>query len=165
MTLTGFRTRSLEPCKWIVVTLVTAFLPCLAYADWQYTQWGDSPAAVAEASAGIAVPNEDRGKDPRPLVAILTAPYTGLGFHFDAYFIFDPAEQLRYVDLDPLYPENCNEIRSALMHSYGLPDQRGSFGLLKWWHRESGNVVIYSEIGPCDIRYISFSEPGQTGGL
>ncbi|WP_156026834.1 hypothetical protein [Sulfitobacter mediterraneus] len=137
----------------------------MTYADWQYTQWGGSPTAVIEASGGSAGPNDDRGKDPLPLVATLTAPYTGLGFNFDAYFIFDPAEQLRYVDLAPLHPESCNEIRFALMNSYGQPDKRGSFGLLKWWHRESGNVVIYSEIGACQIRYMSLSEPGQAGGL
>ncbi|WP_368184631.1 hypothetical protein [Aestuariibius sp. HNIBRBA575] len=152
-------------CKWIVATLTAVFMPSVACADWQYTQWGNSPAVVMEASGGAAELNEDRGKDPLPLVAVLTAPYNGLGFNFDVYFIFDPAEQLRYVDLAPLHPENCNEIRLALMNSYGRPDQRGSFGLLKWWHRESGNVVIYSEIGACQIRYMSLSEPRQAGGL
>jgi hypothetical protein len=153
------------PCKRIIAILAAACLPSVVYADWQYTQWGNSPSAVVDSSGGSAVPNNDRDKDPLPLVAMLTAPYTGLGFNFDAYFVFDPLEQLRYVDLTPLYPENCNEIRFALVNSYGQPDQRGSFGLLKWWHRESGNVVIYSEIGACQIRYMSLSEPGQAGGL
>ena len=53
----------------------------------------------------------------------------------------------------------------AVMNTYGQPDERGSFGLLKWWHEETGNVVIYSEIGTCQVRYMQHSAPGQSGGL
>lgn len=136
-----------------------------AAADWQYTQWGDAPEAVLNAASGVARANEDRGKDPLPNRALLTAPYEGLGFAFDAYFIFDPADRLIYVDLDPQNPIECNAIRMALMNTYGQPDERGSFGLLKWWHEETGNVVIYSEIGTCQVRYMQHSTPGQSGGL
>lgn len=136
-----------------------------AAADWQYTQWGDAPEAVSNAAGGVARANEDRGKDPLPNRALLTAPYEGLGFAFDVYFIFDPADRLIYVDLAPQNPSECNAIRMAVMNTYGQPDERGSFGLLKWWHEETGNVVIYSEIGTCQVRYMQHSAPGQSGGL
>lgn len=113
----------------------------------------------------MARANDDRGKDPLPNRALLTAPCEGLGFAFDAYFIFDPADRLIYVDLAPQNPTECNAIRMAVMNTYGQPDERGSFGLLKWWHEETGNVVIYSEIGTCQVRYMQHSAPGQSGGL
>ncbi len=136
-----------------------------AAADWQYTHWGDAPEAVMNAASGAARANDDRGKDPLPNRALLTAPYEGLGFAFDAYFIFDPEDRLIYVDLGPRNPAECNAIRMAVMNTYGQPDERGSFGLLKWWHEETGNVVIYSEIGTCQVRYMQHSAAGQAGGL
>lgn len=147
------------------ISVLALLLPSHALADWQYTRWGDSPDVVVTGSNGAAVVNDDRGRDPLPMQALLTAPYSALGFEFDAFFIFDQSQRLTFVDLAPRSPGQCNEIRFSLLNSYGEPDQRGSFGLLKWWHRDSGNVVVYSEIGECQIRYMEFSEPGQQGGL
>lgn len=140
-------------------------MPVSAAADWQYTRWGDNPDAVASAAGGKATTNDDRGRDPLPNRALLTAPYEALGFSFDAYFIFDPTDQLVYVDLAPRRPNDCNAIRLALVNTYGEPEERGSFGLLKWWHKESGNVVVYSEIVDCGLRYMQHNEAGQDGGL
>ncbi|WP_301280898.1 hypothetical protein [Paracoccus sanguinis] len=35
-----------------------------AAADCQYTQWGDAPEAVENATVWLARANDDRGKDP-----------------------------------------------------------------------------------------------------
>lgn len=154
------------PTKLFSAIAASSMLNCSpAAADWQYTQWRDAPEAVIIAAGWAAHINDDRGKDPLPNRALLTAAYEGLGFAFDAYFIFDPADQLIYVDLAPQNPTECNAIRMAVMNTYGQPDERGSFGLLKWWHKETGNVVIYSEISACQLRYMQHSDPGQSGGL
>ncbi len=83
-------------------------------ADWQYTRWGDSPEEVLSAADGAAKPNDDRGRDPLPNRALLTAQYEAFGFRFNAYFVFDPADQLVYVDLEPQKPDECNAIRLAV---------------------------------------------------
>ena len=137
----------------------------VAHADWQYTTWGASADEVVAASDGAAQVNSDRSKDPGDLVAKLVAPYQALGFDFEAYFIFDRADQLQYVDLSPRNPLDCADIRHAVLNSYGQPEDTGSFGLMKWWHRPSGNVVIFSEILTCEIRYMALHEPGVNSGL
>lgn len=149
----------------VAVAVGAVLISSPAAADWQYTNWGDTPEAVMSAAGGAAKPNDDRGKDPLPNQALLTAPYDALGFSFDAFFVFDPADQLVYVDLKPRRPDECNAIRLAVMNTYGEPEERGSFGLLKWWHEESGNVVMYSEIVDCQVRYMEHNEAGQDGGL
>lgn len=160
-----FLSNTLDQMKVVAIFAGALLTSSPAAADWQYTSWGDTPEAVTNAASGAARVNDDRGKDPLPNRALLTAPYEGLGFAFDAYFIFDPEGRLMYVDLDPRNPVECNAIRMAVMNTYGQPDERGSFGLLKWWHEETGNVVIYSEIGTCQVRYMQRSAAGQAGGL
>ena len=85
----------------IASTMLMVALPTAAMANWQYTTWGQSPAELAAASSGAAVPNEDRGRDPGDYRADLKADYVGQGFEFVAYFVFDETERLIYVDLDP----------------------------------------------------------------
>ena len=93
------------------------------------------------------------------------APYEGLGFAFTAYFVFDPKKHLTYVDLEPRDPAQCPEIRFALGNTYGVPDITGSFDLNKWLNKESGNAIVYKEIGSCSIRYMALGEPNGQGGL
>lgn len=73
-----------------------------AAADWQYTRWGDTPEAVTNAASGAARANDDRGKDPLPNRALLTAPYEGLGFAFPLGFTIT-SEFLN----DPKAPQSC----------------------------------------------------------
>lgn len=136
-----------------------------ALADWQYTTWGMTTDEVVSASGGAAHPNQDRSQDPSPNMALLTASYEALGFSFDVYFVFDPAGRLFFVDLDPSDPSQCDAIRFALTNTYGTPEKTGSFGLMKWWHRQSGNAIVYHEIEACAIRYMQFSQPNAEDGL
>tara|TARA_R110000737_G_scaffold52987_1_gene74300 strand:- start:464 stop:931 length:468 start_codon:yes stop_codon:yes gene_type:complete len=145
--------------------IIVFFTTSAAHADWQYTTWGSSADEVMAASSGAAQENSDRGKDPGDFIATLVAPYQGLGYDFDAYFIFDQADRLQYVDLEPRNSLDCEGIRSAILNSYGKPEQTGSFGLMKWWHQPSENVVVFSEIIECKIRYMQLSEPGVDSGL
>lgn len=137
----------------------------MADADWQYTTWGSSPEAVVAASNGVATANPNRDKDSSPNRALLTAPYEGLGFAFDAYFQFDAANRLVFVDLEPRNPSDCREIRFGLTSTYGKPDETGSFGLIKWWNRDTRNGVVYYEIETCYLRYMPYVEPNAEGGL
>ncbi|WP_156127508.1 hypothetical protein [Paracoccus sanguinis] len=53
------------PIKLFAAIAASAMLPSSpAAADCQYTQWGDAPEAVENATVWLARANDDRGKDP-----------------------------------------------------------------------------------------------------
>ncbi len=92
-----------------------------AWADWQYTQWGMSPAEVQSASNGTAVVNQDRKLDAADLTAGLTAFYRGDKRPFTAVFLFDAAGKLSAVTLNPTDRISCDSIRQSLDAHYGAP--------------------------------------------
>ncbi len=134
-------------------------------ANWQYTTWGSTPDQVVQASNGRARPNPDRGKDPLPNVALLTTDYEASGVLFRVYFVFDPSNRLKMVDMSPVDPRNCDSVVSALSNSYGAPGDTGGFGLMKWWNKPTGNIITYSRVFNCYVRYRPYTEPGASGGL
>ena len=148
-------------------TAVFMLLACStsAHADWQYTHWGDTSSEVLNASAGSARPNTDRSQDPSPLIAKLVSPYAAAGVQLKAFLIFDAADRLTYVDLQSNVDPDCDHLAFELGKTYGPPEQTGSFGLRKWWDRKNGNIVIYSRIVGCKVRYMGIEQAGKAGGL
>lgn len=136
-----------------------------AAADWQYARWGATLADVQKASGGIAKINPDRSRDPTPFKANLTAPYKAGPHDFVAYFIFDQNEKLSMVDLEMRKGGDCALLAFDLAAVYGPVQDRGSFGLRKWWDRTNGNVIIYSEISNCKVRYTPIATAAKPDGL
>ena len=111
-----------------VVATVVLGIETPALADWQYTQWGMSPAEVQAASNGTAVANQDRRLDADDLTAGLTAFYRGDKRPFTAVFLFDTGGKLSAVNLNPTDRISCDPIRQSLADHYGKPasvDQHG----------------------------------------
>ena len=94
-----------------VVATVVLGIETPALADWQYTQWGMSPAEVQAASNGTAVANQDRRLDADDLTAGLTAFYRGDKRPFTAVFLFDTGGKLSAVNLNPTDRISCDPIR------------------------------------------------------
>ena len=153
-----------------VRSLFIAFSVVLATAtdghcDWQYTQWGSSPDAVLKASGGAAQLNGNRGKDPAQMKAKLVAPYRAGSNSYLAYFIFDQTDKLSIVDLE-MQSGSCPQAVFELTSAYGPPQDRGSFGLKKWWDTKNSNIVIYTDEGSgCTVRYLPLVAAGKPGGL
>lgn len=140
-----------------------------AMADWQFTHWAMTPSEVETASGGKTRPNDDRGKDPVPLVAVLKMDHAASGFDFTAYFVFDSDKGLARVELEPTDMARCADLRYALTSSYGRPQDATTDAisdLAKWWSADTGNIVVYLRIGSgCSVAYSAFNEPGTATGL
>ncbi len=141
-----------------------------AFADWQYTQWGMSPADVQAASNGTAVVNQDRTLDAAGLMAGLTAFYRGDKRPFTAVFLFDSAGKLFAVTLNPTDRISCEPIRQSLDEHYGAPasvDQHKFGQTARWNDVEGDNVVVFLDLGQgnCSIQYSSLPPTHQDGGL
>ena len=141
-----------------------------ASADWQYTQWGMSPADVQAASDGTAVVNQDRSLDAADLKAGLTAFYRGDKRPFTAVFLFDSAGKLATVTLNPTDRISCGPIRQSLDAHYGTPASlnQQQFGQTARWNDVEGdNVVVFLDLGQgnCSIQYSSLPPTHQDGGL
>lgn len=137
----------------------------IATADWQYTRWGDTPEQVQRASAGMVAPYNDRKRDTPLLSAKLAGMYKAGSTIFTAYFSFDKDDHLAAVDLQAERGVNCDLVVFELTKSYGPPQDRSPHGLMKWWDKNNGNVVIYTNYGSCAIRYLPFVAAGRAGGL
>ena len=141
-----------------------------ALADWQYTQWGMSPAEVQTASNGTAVVNKDRTLDASDLTASLTAFFRGDKRPFTAVFLFDAAGRLSAVTLNPSDRISCDPIRKSLGEHYGTPasiDQLKFGQTARWNDVEGDNVVVFLDLGQgnCSIQYSSLPPTHQDGGL
>lgn len=141
-----------------------------ALADWQYTQWGMSPAEVQAASNGTAVDNQDRTLDAVDLKAGLTAFYRGDKRPFTAVFLFDATGKLSAVTLNPTDRISCDPIRQSLSEHYGAPaslDQHKFGETARWNDVEGDNVVVFLDLGQgnCSIQYSSLPPTHQDGGL
>ena len=139
-----------------------------AYASWQWTEWGMTVEAVAEASGGTASPNADRGRDSDDLVASLTAPYSASNIDFTADFLFRDGG-LAFVILTP-DDEDCSALAGALTRAYGQSDDQRStnFSSKRWWDHANGNFVMYISIevlGSCSAQYSGLTDGGAPGGL
>lgn len=129
-----------------------------AAADWQYTQWGMTPDQVAAASDDAARPNADRALDIGGLKAALTAPYQGASLPFTAVFLFDGADKLRTVALNPVGAIACPVIVQALGANHGMPEGRADMvqaTTLRWDDVENDNLIVYSDLGHgnCTIQF------------
>ena len=159
--------------KWRGATalVVAAFgVATPALADWQYTQWGMSPADVQTASNGTAVVNQDRSLDAADLTAGLTAFYRGDKRPFTAVFLFDATGKLSAVTLNPTDRISCVPIRQSLGERYGAPasvDQHAYGQTARWNDIEGDNVVVYLDLGEgnCSIQYSSLPPTHQDGAL
>ena len=157
---------------WIAASaLVPAALACSALpaaADWQYTQWGMTPAQVMAASNGVAQPNPDRKLDAGDLKASLTAPYQGAAIPFTAVFLFDASGKLQVVTLNPVGGIACPVIVQALAANHGVPEGKDDLvhaTTLRWDDTDNDNLVVYLDLGQgnCTIQY-SKLPPTQPNG-
>ena len=136
--------------------LVGAAVP--AAANWQYTQWGMTPAQVVAASNDVAQPNSDRKLDAGSLKAALTAPYQGAAIPFTAVFQFDGSNKLQVVTLNPVGGIACPVIVQALGANHGAPEGKADMveaKTLRWDDAENDNLIVYLDLGQgnCTIQY------------
>ena len=140
-----------------------------AAADWQYSQWGMSPAQVAAASGGVAKPNDDRGLDAEGLRAELLAPYLAGSLPFTAVFRFDAEDALDDVALVPAGAANCSVIRAALVDHHGAPEGQAdprSAATMRWHDLDANNLVVFLDLGDghCSIQYSKLPNTRPNGG-
>ncbi len=140
-----------------------------AAADWQYAQWGMSPAEVGAASGGVARPNGDRDLDAEGLRAELVAPYTTGSLPFTAVFRFDAEDALDDVALIPTGPPNCPVVRAALVTHHGTPEGKAdaqSAATLRWHDLDANNLVVFLDLGDghCSIQYSKLPNTRPNGG-
>ncbi len=140
-----------------------------AAADWQYSQWGMSPAEVEAASGGGAKPNDDRGLDAEGLRAELAAPYTAGSVPFTAVFRFDAEDALDDVALIPAGPVSCPVVRTTLIAHHGTPEGQAdprSAPTLRWHDLDADNLVVFADFGDghCSIQYSKLPNTRPNGG-
>lgn len=136
--------------------LAASVLP--AAADWQYTQWGMTPAQVKAASGEVAQANPDRRLDADGLSAALTASYQGESIPFTAAFLFNRQDMLRYVTLSPVDRISCPLIVETLAAHYGPPEGKADMvhaRTMRWDDAVNDNLVVYLDLGggSCTIQY------------
>ena len=129
-----------------------------ANADWQYTQWGMTPAEVKAASQGATHHNRNRGLDTERLTAKLTASYKGETMPFIVVFLFDEENKLRVVTLNPLKMKDCPTVMNKLRVHYGNPKNNSDFiyaDVARWDDYENSNLVVFLLINKnnCTIQY------------
>ncbi len=129
-----------------------------AAADWQYTQWGMSPAEVKAASNDEARDNADRTLDAEGVEARLTVPFQGETLPFTAVFLFDAQDKLRYVTLNPVGQIACPVVVQALAAHYGRPEGKVDMihaTTMRWDDVTNDNLVVYLDLGHgnCTIQY------------
>lgn len=149
------------PTQAIAMLGVATALACWsvpAAADWQYTQWGMTPAEVKAASADVARDNHDRKLDAAGVKAELIAPFQGVSLPFTAVFLFDAEDKLTYVTLNPVGQIACPVIIDALSANYGKPQGKADMVLattIRWNDLGNDNLVVYFDLGGgnCTIQY------------
>lgn len=169
------------------------FLLCLmclgtsANADWKYTRWGMSDEELATLASAIepATPAEERAVGNPPLEAArYKAGHTAAGLEFTVYFLFDTANQLVAVSLQPRDPNAWLMANTLLEDSYGQPvvddneDQSGCTAIMRGWRAETeGNAVRLDALTCYDhytpetsrssyrIRYESLGDATAPGGF
>lgn len=139
------------------------------YADWQYTTWGMSPDEVVAASDGDAQQPEEVVDLGENVIHLLSAPYavTDGQLKFQAQFFFRDSKFLDHVRLVPSV-RDCNSVFRRLEETYGPGRESGGqvFAITKWFDRDNGNVVFFTEIqDTCRLDYSRFAVPGELGGL
>lgn len=140
-----------------------------AAADWQYTKWGMTPNQLTSSVPGGVHTNDDRSRDATPMIARLYSDYSGGGMDFIAYFYFDGSDRLARVSLEPKDMGKCSDLRFELSNAYGQPHDTSISAvtdLAKWWSEETGNIVVFLQIGSgCAVTYSALKEAGEVGGL
>lgn len=124
-----------------------------AYADWQYTKWGSSPAQVLAASNGKAseLTNEEKveyadSSKGSTLTPLLKAPYSAGRHEFTAYFYFDKRTKgLAYVNLRKPEPEPAAGLYGALLQKYGKPvmEEENRIRTYAVWHTKRDQITYY----------------------
>ena len=140
-----------------------------AAADWQYSQWGMSPAQVEAASGGAAKPNDERDLDAEGLRAELAAPYMAGSLPFTAVFRFDAEDMLDDVALIPTGPVSCPVVRATLIDHHGTPEGKAdpqSAPTLRWHDLDANNLVVFLDLGGghCSIQYSKLPNTRPNGG-
>ena len=121
-----------------------------ALADWQYTQWGMSPADVAARSSGQV--HETAGTDGQTLPALPSLKVGAEGTYqlgkmtFHAVFYFENAK-LKMVNMtlvDPNTSEDAINLKNALDGLYGEPfhQKRTSFASMSTYQDRAKNNRI-----------------------
>ena len=100
------------------LALILATTP--AFADWQWSRWGMSPAQVEKSSKAVTalsgVPPEDAGADG--ITFKLQTPYTAGDYRFQVYFGFDAHNRLKLTALQLKSGTDINLLNS-LEKKYG----------------------------------------------
>jgi len=145
----------------ITALLVTASATS-AYADWQYTKWGMTPAQVQAAAGGKL--GTRNGSDACPSckpVPMLAGEYATEEFRFRTLFQFAAGQTLSMIDLR-MHDEGgqCRSLYNSLATRYGSPVFQGGGGALqtaRWLDATGGNTVFFINSagvdGQCTIQY------------
>jgi hypothetical protein len=158
-----------------LLATATLALGSPAKANWQYTEWGMTPAEVTAASDGLATANNDRSQDAGTRIAKLVAPYKAGRFHFDAFFNFEDPDGLVSISLVLKRPSRdaCSGVIATLSNTYGPPANKTEVEIgevQKWFDEANRNGVVYLGMGSeiqhyCLVQYMPLKSPGEPGGL
>lgn len=150
-------------------TLVSIFLAISAVAtparaDWQWTEWGMTPAEVIIASAGTANSHSASAMSNITADHLVTAPYTAMGIGFQAHFLFDRSTGgLAYVYVYAEDDADCPRLRSWIGEIYGEPALSDGRATRIYYDRIESNRVTFVQFltTRCVITYAELPSRGQ----
>jgi hypothetical protein len=135
------------------VLALAAALVCAApaFAHWEYTRWGMSPAEVIAASSGAVRPAEGGyGEQVFDLDLRAQGIYRAGGMDFEVRFFFTPGEnRLTAVKLIPA-ASRCDDLARQLRAAHGEGERSNlQIGhVMHWADPANGDSVLYADIGP-----------------
>jgi hypothetical protein len=135
------------------VVLISIFcVSGAAHADWEYTEWGQSPKEVVAASGGDAhlVPARPYPGNENYTINVM-GEYRSGDYSFDATFRFQ-GDELGSVQLELQGPtsERCGDLRSLLGDVYGDPVRETARRMVQialWQDRDHDNLVSFYILG------------------
>ncbi|MDP3961296.1 MAG: hypothetical protein Q8Q26_14770 [Pseudorhodobacter sp.] len=148
-----------------------------AYADWQYTKWGEAFSDLLS-KPGVRR-NNNSEKHTDGALALLKADYVASGVRTVAYFYFPKGDidlGLSEVRLSDLPRTDCPKVVGELHRAYDRPDLETGTEFLEIvvWRKSSfgDDVSFMGIINPldfsyvsCDVVYTPATSPGMSGGF
>lgn len=148
--------------RWGVILFGLAVgAPSAALADWQNTNWMMTPTQVAAATGGALTGEAGRGTRIG-----VQAPYSALGYAFEARFAFDEADRLSLVRLVLTDRSRCDELHRTVQGLYGSPTRQSS-DMAEWLpgEVEDGVRILHptTPTGACEVLYWPRIRTGAAG--
>jgi hypothetical protein len=137
----------------VLILLAALATAAPARADWQYTRWGMSPAAVVAASGGAArLQPGDRDDRVFNLDLKAVGTYETPSLSYEADFLFTRrSNRLAAVKLMPAEGQ-CDALREELAETYGKPlADRRDFTMMSvetqtWRDAQGNNHVLFADV-------------------